>query len=53
MGGAVPHVHWTSFSQNLSLKVDFLFQSFLVLTVYQYRPELHVFSLTYLGYNGI
>ena len=30
---AVPDVHCTTLSQNLTLKVDFLFQRFLVLTV--------------------
>ena len=30
---AVPHFHWTISSKNLDLKVDFLFQSFLVITV--------------------
>ena len=31
---AVSHAHWTIQVINLSLKVDFLFQSFLVITVY-------------------
>ena len=30
----VPHVYWTIKSYNLKLKVDFKFQSFLVITVY-------------------
>jgi len=30
---AVPQVHWTILSHNLSLKVDFLFRVFLVITV--------------------
>ena len=30
---AVPHVHWTISSKNLHLKANFLFQSFLVITV--------------------
>ena len=41
---AAPSVRWTMKSLNLSLKVDFLFQSFLVITVPKFfcLPSLHI-----------
>ena len=38
---AEPHVHWTKQSLNLSLKVDFLFHSFLVITVVYLNCTVH------------
>ena len=35
------NVHWTSLSPNVSLKVVFLFQSFLVITVWFLKQLLH------------